>query len=56
MKLRIDARVYIWDDPLFFRRGANKIIRRCVPEDEKGGINKCHASSYGGHFARDITT
>ena len=27
------------------------IIRRCVPETEKGEIlDKCHASPYGGHF------
>ena len=33
------------------------IIRRCVPEIEQGGIiEKCHASPYGGHFARDRTT
>ena len=32
------------------------IIRRCVPETEQGGImEKCHASPYGGHFARDKT-
>ena len=31
------------------------IIRRCVPETKQGGImEKCHASPYGGHFARDI--
>ena len=53
-KLRTDTRVYIWDDPLLFRRAANQIIRICVPEDEQGGVfDKCHASSYGGHFARD---
>ena len=28
------------------------IIRRCVPETEQGEIiDKCHTSSYGGHFA-----
>ena len=33
------------------------IIRRCVPEIEQNGImEKCHASPYGGHFARDKTT
>ena len=33
------------------------IIRRCVPETEQCGImEKCHASPYGGHFARDKTT
>ena len=33
-KLRTDARFYIWDDPLLFRRGADQIIRKCVPEAE----------------------
>ena len=56
-KMRIDARVYIWDDPLLFRRGAYQIIRKCVPEDEQGGIiDKCHASPYGGHFEGERTT
>ena len=33
------------------------IIKRCVPETEKGRIlDKCHASPYGGHFAGDRTT
>ena len=56
-KLRTDARFYIWDDPLLFRRGADQIIRRCVLEAEQAGIlDKCHASSYGEHFAGDKTT
>ena len=55
-KLRTDARFYIWDEPLLFRRGAYKIIIRCVPEAEQGEIlDKCHASPYGGHFAGDRT-
>ena len=31
-KLRTNARFYIWDDPLLFKKGADQIIRRCVPE------------------------
>ena len=55
-KLRTDNRLYIWDDPLLYKRGADMIIRRCVPEIEHGGImEKCHASPYGGHFAGDKT-
>ena len=55
-KLRTDTRLHIWDDPLLFRRGAYQIIRRCVPEDEQGGIiDKCHASLYGGHFVGEKT-
>ena len=55
-KLRTDCRFYIWDDPLLYRRLADMIIRRCVPETEQDGImEKCHASPYGGHFAGDKT-
>ena len=47
-KLRIDFIVYIWDDPLLYRREADMIIRRCVLKIEQGGIKeKCHASPYG---------
>ena len=43
-KLRTDSRNYIWDDPLLFKRGADMIIRKCVPESEQGKIlNECHA-------------
>ena len=57
IKLRTYSKVYIWDDPLLFIRGAYHIIRSCVPKDEQGGIiDKCHASPYGGHFAEDRTT
>ena len=55
-KLRTDSRYYIWDDPLLFKRGADMIIRRCVPESEQGKIlNECHSSPYGGHFSRERT-
>ena len=50
-KLRTDARVYIWDGPLLFRR-VDQIIKRCILEAEQGEIlDKCYASPYGGHFA-----
>ena len=56
-KLRTDSKYYILDDPLLFRRGADLIIRRCVPEGEQSKIlQECHASPYGGHFSRDKTT
>ena len=55
-KLRTDSRYYIWDDPLLFKRGADMIIRRCVPENEQRKImNECHASPYGGHFSGERT-
>ena len=56
-KLRTDSRFYIWDDPQLFKRGADMIIRRCVPESEQSKIlHECHASPYEGHFAGDKTT
>ena len=56
-KLKTDSIFYIWDDLMLFRKGADMIIRRCVPETEQGGImKKCHASPYGGHFAGDRIT
>ena len=55
-KLRTDSRYYIWDDPLLFKRGADMIIRICVPENEQIKImNECHASPYGGHFSGERT-
>ena len=55
-KLRTENRFYIWDDPLLFKRGADMIIRRCVPESEQGKfLQECHASPYGGHFTGDKT-
>ena len=39
-KLRTGSRYYIWDDPLLFKRGADLIIRRCVPEGEQSKILK----------------
>ena len=55
-KLRTDSRYYIWDDPLLFKRGADMIIRKCVPENEQGkSLDECHASPYGGHFSGERT-
>ena len=55
-KLRTDSKYYIWDDPLLFKRGADVIIRRCVPKNEQSKImNECHASPYGGHFSGERT-
>ena len=37
-KLRIEAKLHIWDYPLIFRRGAGQIIRRCILETEQAEI------------------
>ena len=39
-KLRTDSRFCIWDDPLLFKRGADMIMRRIVPESEQDKIYK----------------
>ena len=44
-------------DPLIFKRGADQVIRRCVPDEEVRNIlHQCHSSSYGGHFRAIRTT
>src|SRR3954464_3943028 len=51
-----DLRHYFWDDPHLYK-GADGIIRRCVPEHEQGQIlRKCHSEPYGGHHAGDRTS
>ena len=48
---------YYWEEPFLFKYCADKIIRKCVPEEEQQGIlNHCHESSCGGHFASQKTT
>ena len=55
-KLRTDSIFYIWDDLLLFRRGADLIIKRCIPEIEQGKIlDEYHASPSRGNFAGDRT-
>ncbi|XP_022850562.1 uncharacterized protein LOC111372436 [Olea europaea var. sylvestris] len=44
-KLFHEAKLYYWDDPNLYRRGANQNIRRCVPENEMKPIlsRDCHS-------------
>jgi len=45
-----DLKQYYWEEPLLFKRGANGIFRRCIPEEEvESVLTHCHASPYGGH-------
>ncbi|XP_022841844.1 uncharacterized protein LOC111365520 [Olea europaea var. sylvestris] len=55
-KLLHEAKFYYWDDPNLYGRGADQIIRRCMPEDEmKSILSRVHASAYGGHFGPSKT-
>ena len=55
-KLRYEARFYIWDVPLLFKRNTDHIDRRCVPETEQAEIlDKYHSAQYRGYFAGQRT-
>ncbi|CAH9104590.1 unnamed protein product [Cuscuta epithymum] len=55
-KFFADVKHYMWDDPLLFKRCADGIVRRCVPEEEMVQIlNDCHSSPYGGHHGAERT-
>ena len=47
---------YYWEEPILYRHCADKVIRRCVPEDEMHNIlTHCHTLSCGGHFGGQRT-
>nr|CAN84029.1 hypothetical protein VITISV_024041 [Vitis vinifera] len=47
---------YYWEEPFLFKYCADKIIRKCVPEEEQQGIlSHCHKNACGGHFASQKT-
>ncbi|MCH90567.1 hypothetical protein A2U01_0011483, partial [Trifolium medium] len=51
-----DLKQYYWDEPLLFKRGADGIFRRCIPEEEMESVlTHCHASPYGGHASTSKT-
>ena len=47
---------YYWEEPILYRHCADKVIRRCVPEDEMHSIlDHCHTLPCGGHFGGQRT-
>ena len=51
-----EVKHYFWEDPLLFRRCADGVVRRCIPEEEMVAIlYHCHSSLYGGHHGADKT-
>ncbi|CAM8944792.1 unnamed protein product [Rhodiola kirilowii] len=51
MKLKHDAKQYLWDDPYLWKIGVDQILRRCIPNNEIASvINFCHEFACGGHF------
>ena len=44
-------RFHLWDDPYLFKVCADGLLRRCIPMCETREIlERCHSSSYGGHY------
>ncbi|CAM8905497.1 unnamed protein product [Rhodiola kirilowii] len=51
LKLKHDAKYYVWDDPYLWKIGVDQILRRCMPDDEIASvISFCHELECGGHF------
>ncbi|GKC79513.1 hypothetical protein Tco_1130287, partial [Tanacetum coccineum] len=45
-----DLRHYFWDEPFLFKQCADRIIRRCMLEDEAAQIlQQCHSGPSGEH-------
>ena len=45
---------YYWEEPYLFKYCADQIIRKCLLEEEQGGIlSHCHDIACGGHFASE---
>ncbi|KAJ9535713.1 hypothetical protein OSB04_un001134 [Centaurea solstitialis] len=51
-----DAKHYFWDEPCLYKRCADGMVRRCIPDEEKADVlNHCHNLECGGHFSADRT-
>ncbi|XP_075083392.1 uncharacterized protein LOC142167134 [Nicotiana tabacum] len=52
-----DVNFYYWDDPFLYKKCADQLMRRCIPEKEvELVLYDCHASPYEGHHGGDRTT
>ena len=46
-----DSKFYYWEEPLLYKRCADGLIIRCIPQDEVQDVLKhCHSLDVGGHF------
>ncbi|KAJ9544863.1 hypothetical protein OSB04_024570 [Centaurea solstitialis] len=51
-----DAKHYFWDEPCLYKRCADGMVRRYIPDEEKADVlNHCHNLECGGHFSADRT-
>jgi hypothetical protein len=50
-KLQVESRHHLWDDPYLYQVCSDGLLRRSVPMVEGLQIiEKCHSTSYGGHY------
>lgn len=55
-KIKREAQLYVWDDPYLWRHCVDKIIQRCLPDNEVQSIlTFCHSHSCWGHFGANKT-
>ena len=48
---------YYWEEPFLYKHCADKIIKRCISEEEMENIlTHCHSLECGGHFRGNRTT
>jgi hypothetical protein len=55
IKLIYESRHHIWDELYLFKVCSDRLLRRCVPAEEGIKIiERCHSSSYGGHYGCSV--
>ena len=55
-KILYDCKFYYWKEPVLYKRCAEGLIRRCIPQDEVQDVLKhCHSLEVDGHFGASKT-
>ncbi|XP_021737591.1 uncharacterized protein LOC110704119 [Chenopodium quinoa] len=50
-KLKREARHYVWDELILYKKGVDGLLRRCVPNEELPSVFRmCHSDPSGGHI------
>ena len=51
-----DIKHYYWEEPLLYKKCGDRLIRRCLPEDEfQDVLTHCHSLEYEAHFSSTKT-
>ena len=55
-RIKGESKYYVWDDPYLWKHCVDKIIRRCLPDNEvQSVLIFCHSYACGGHFGPNKT-